>query len=106
MSWEHETRNSESEIFDRLSRASSCVPNGRFWNTFLNNLAFPNLKSIGIHHYWATIPSQGANLSIQAENCKYQSSLGTSSSFKSSRGTHLGFISTIRIMTKCVTMTQ
>ena len=37
----------------------------------MNGIAFPDLKSVKIHHYWAAMPPQGSSLIDQAENCRY-----------------------------------
>lgn len=67
-----------------------CEPDPHFWFSFLNGTSYPDLKSIKIHHYWATIPPRAASLVDQAERCIYRSSSYYSTYIRSRRHRTLG----------------
>lgn len=54
-------------------RNTACNPDGAFWSPYVDGITFPSLRSIEIHHYWATVPPQGSSLLDQAKICKYPS---------------------------------
>ncbi|KAI9781151.1 MAG: hypothetical protein M1839_006259 [Geoglossum umbratile] len=51
-------RGNPNTVTDRSTKLKFCQPNAPFWRSLFNGEAFPDCKSVEIHHFRATPPSQ------------------------------------------------